>query len=363
MADKTDFNDFAPAVGDEAIKEKIEQAAQIKESDQEAYARLAKLSPGDYDRARKKEAESLGIRVETLDKEVSKSRGETGGSEKDSVATSLVQLAEESGVELWHGQDAKPWVTLVFDGHVEYHPLKGKAARRYLAESYYKERGRAAHAQGIQDALMVLEAKALFEGEEHPTYIRIAEIERTIYLDLTNERWEVVRITAHGWAVIPMDQGQARFKRARGMLPIPTPIPSDISIISVFSATGTPQKSVGKQKSLAEVIGIPANSSAWRLTVGFILCAFRGSIPYPVLVINGEQGSGKSTRAKLLRSFLDPSTAPLRSLPRDKRDLFISAVNSWVLCFDSQRSARLVVRRIVQGLHRWRGLCQGALYR
>lgn len=181
----------------------------------------------------------------------------------------------------------------------------------------------------------MLEARAVFEGEEHPTYIRIAEIEGTIYLDLTNERWEVVRINAHGWAVIPMDQGQARFKRARGMLPIPTPIPSDTSIISVFSATGTPQKSVGKQKSLAEVMGIPANSSAWRLTVGFILCAFRGSIPYPVLVINGEQGSGKSTIAKLLRSLLDPSTAPLRSLPRDKRDLFISAVNSWVLCFDN----------------------------
>lgn len=57
--------------------------------------------------------------------------------------------------------------------------------------------------------------------------------------------------------------------------------------------------------------------------------------PYPVLALTGEQGTAKSTAASMLRSLVDPSTVPLRSLPRDERDLAISASNSWVLAFDN----------------------------
>jgi len=44
--------------------------------DQAAFARLAALTPMQYDRCRKAEADALGIRVETLDKEVRRARGE-----------------------------------------------------------------------------------------------------------------------------------------------------------------------------------------------------------------------------------------------------------------------------------------------
>lgn len=37
-------------------------------------------------------------------------------------------------------------MTLKFEGHIEYHPLKRKAVRRRLAELYYKTEGKAAHA-------------------------------------------------------------------------------------------------------------------------------------------------------------------------------------------------------------------------
>ncbi len=43
--------------------------------------------------------------------------------------------------------------------------------------------------------------------------------------------------------------------------------------------------------------------------------------PYPVLCLHGEQGSAKSTAARVLRELVDPNTAPLRSSPREPRDL------------------------------------------
>src|SRR5262249_20593555 len=57
--------------------------------------------------------------------------------------------------------------------------------------------------------------------------------------------------------------------------------------------------------------------------------------PYAVLILTGEQGAAKSTMARLLRWLIDPNAAPLRSQPRDGRDLVIAARNSWVLAFDN----------------------------
>ena len=67
---------------------------------------------------------------------------------------------------------------------------------------------------------------------------------------------------------------------------------------------------------------------------GHWLC-LRNRGPYPVIALSGEQGSAKSTFSAMLRSLLDPNTAPLRALPREDRDLFIAASNGHVLAFDN----------------------------
>ena len=71
------------------------------------------------------------------------------------------------------------------------------------------------------------------------------------------------------------------------------------------------------------------------LVVAWALAVLRDRGPYPVLVLSGEQGSAKSTFAAILRGLLDPNVAPLRALPRDDRDLFISAANGHLLAFDN----------------------------
>jgi putative DNA primase/helicase len=39
-----------------------------------------------------------------------------------------------------------------------------------------------------------------------------------------------------------------------------------------------------------------------------------------------------------VRSLVDPSAAPIRAMPRDDRDLVVSASNAWVLAFDNLSS-------------------------
>jgi len=54
-----------------------------------------------------------------------------------------------------------------------------------------------------------------------------------------------------------------------------------------------------------------------------------------MLSLNGEQGSCKSSASAVLRNLVDPNAASLRSGPRDERDLFIAANNSWVITLDN----------------------------
>lgn len=91
----TDFNDLAQLEGNNAVKDQIEAATKPKESDEEAYQRLVKLSPAEYDRCRKAEAKRLGVRPATLDAEVTRRHVTAEGATFQGGA---VELAD---VELW----------------------------------------------------------------------------------------------------------------------------------------------------------------------------------------------------------------------------------------------------------------------
>ena len=69
--------------------------------------------------------------------------------------------------------------------------------------------------------------------------------------------------------------------------------------------------------------------------IAWLVQAARDRGPYPILAIYGEQGSAKSSGARLLRSIIDPNWAPLRSPPKEIRDLAIAAANGWVVALDN----------------------------
>lgn len=86
-----DFNDLARADGPAAVAAILEAAAEPEpelkaEADKQAIARLAKLPPFDYDRAREDEANRLGVRVGTLDRLVARERGDLAGDETSGSA-------------------------------------------------------------------------------------------------------------------------------------------------------------------------------------------------------------------------------------------------------------------------------------
>jgi DNA polymerase I-like protein with 3'-5' exonuclease and polymerase domains len=198
--------------------------------------------------------------------------------------------------------------------HRETHAVRSKALRLWLVRRFYEEYGKPPGSQALQDALGVLEARALFDGEERPVHVRVAEHEGAIYVDLANEAWEAVKITPEGVEVVcgPL----VRFRRRKGMLELPHP------------ANG------GNVEALRRFVNLKDDKD-WLLLLAWLVQAFRPTSRYPILILQGEQGSAKSTSARVLKAIADPSTTPVRSVPRSEHDLMIAANNSRVVALDN----------------------------
>jgi hypothetical protein len=72
----------------------------------------------------------------------------------------------------------------------------------------------------------MLEVRAQFDAPLRPIYVRVAEHDGRIYLDLADNHWRAVEIGLDGWHVISCPP--VRFRRAAGMLPLPLPVKGGI---------------------------------------------------------------------------------------------------------------------------------------
>lgn len=229
-----------------------------------------------------------------------------------SAATQLVEMVAEA--ELFHTPDKKAYVTTPVREHHETWQLNSKPFRLFLQRRFFEQTRSAPSAQTLRDALGVLEGKALFDGSERAVYCRLAEHADSIYLDLANDRWEVVEITPIGWQIVTMPP--VKFRRARGMVPLPCPVRG------------------GDIQELRQFVNVSRDED-WILLVSWLLGALRPIGPYPILALHGEQGTAKSTTSRVLRALIDPNESPLRAEPREERDLAVAAANGWCLAFDN----------------------------
>ena len=71
------------------------------------------------------------------------------------------------------------------------------------------------------------------------------------------------------------------------------------------------------------------------LLIHGLAAQLRPTGPFPVLVFEGDPGNAKSTTTRVCKRLVDPTLPEHRALPKDERDLFVAAANSWVLAYDN----------------------------
>jgi hypothetical protein len=235
-------------------------------------------------------------------------------STEKSQTVKLSELAGELSEELWHDHQGNGWATVIVQGHQEHWRLTSIGFRRWLRGKFLDVFGGVPGRQAEQDAIGMLESVAYYKGKQHEVFTRIAGSEGRIYVDLADSDWTVIEIGPGGWR--PVQPSPVRFRRSRGMLSLPLPTEG------------------GDLDDLRRFVNVTGDDD-WYLFLACLTAALRPTGPYPALQFRGEQGSAKSTVARVHRSLIDPSAAMLRAEPREVRDLMIAAQSSWCVTLDN----------------------------
>jgi putative DNA primase/helicase len=232
-----------------------------------------------------------------------------------SSATTPPSSGGSMDIEVWTTPDNEPYASLRRNGHREHWPIKSATFKSYLSYQHYQTTEKMLSQSALDDQRRTYEGQALFGGETHPVFNRIGTLDRTLYVDLGCSDWKAIAITREGWQVV--DHPPARFTRAKSMqaLPMPSLDGGDVNLLRPFLNT--------------------ASEADFQMLVAWLIGCFHPKGPYPILILNGEQGSAKSTTARVLRCLIDPANPIARSAPNSEQDLVIAAKHNHVLAFDN----------------------------
>lgn len=84
---------------------------------------------------------------------------------------------------------------------------------------------------------------------------------------------------------------------------------------------------------LKPYINLPENEQ--RLLVVTILTWFISDIPHPVIMLQGGQGSGKTTLTTIIQKIVDPCNHDVFVMPKNKEELIIALANNYLLAIDN----------------------------
>lgn len=198
--------------------------------------------------------------------------------------------------------------------HQQHHPVRSTEFREALRFIDFEAHGKVVPEQALKEAIDTAAAKGRFRGKAYQTYLRVAPVDDSIYLDLGRDSWDAVEVDKNGWRVV--DSPPCKFRRTPGMHPLPLPVRG------------------GNVSSLKELINLESLNDLI-LIVAWLVTVLRGKRPFPVLSILGEQGSAKSTMSRMVRNFIDPHKAQVKAISRSEHDLIIAAENTLIVAIDN----------------------------
>lgn len=192
--------------------------------------------------------------------------------------------------------------------------LRGRrdALRQSLAREYRRRHGRVPSSSALADALLVIAGEAA-EHERRSVYLRVAEHDGGVVIDLGDQAGRAVVVRPGSWEVV--ERSPVLFRRT-----------------AMTSELVEPTRP-GNVELLRELVNL--DDESWRLAVCWLVAALIPWIGHPILLLGGEQGTGKTTAAILLLGIIDKSPAPVTSQPKDPDSWAIAACGAWCIGIDN----------------------------
>ena len=204
--------------------------------------------------------------------------------------------------------------TATIGQHPETHEIKARGGfGRWLRSQYYAQTSRSLPVETVSRVVAHAEAMAVTPADVH---LRVASDGGCgLWMDLGDDEWRAVHVTREGWVV--EKRGSPLFRRTAATRPIPVPVRG------------------GAINELFEFLPPLAGDGPKALIKAWLIGSISGLPAYPIAMLTGPPGSGKSTSAEMLRTLVDPGFPKLRQRPRSVRDLAIAAKRGHVIALDN----------------------------
>ena len=224
----------------------------------------------------------------------------------------LIDFAKTDSVLFCDNQENE-YAEINLNGPTEIYRVDSPKYKGWLRRKYYYQTKSAPSKVSLDTAISTIKAIASFEGDKKDVYLRVAQVDSAMYIDLCNDSWQVVKIDALGWKIL--DESPVAFTRTSNMKSLPMPIEGgNISLLL-------------KHMNIYER-DLP-------LAVGWLLMSLQaGPGAYPVMILNGSAGTGKTTASRMFRKLVDPNKIDVLSKPK-LQDMRVIGATNHMLAFDN----------------------------
>lgn len=291
-------------------------------------------------------------RKETADKKPGKKRTER------TVADKLLDLAEELGIvaapqdegKYYFMTGCKPGDPFGSGGVLQ----PGRKLTSVLSHAYFDKYGKGASPNVVVDtARMVLYSlsKGKSKAYPNPRYCGFNRKGNRPYdrsepsnwlngnwefageIDLCDEHETVVRISSDSGVEVlkSLDSAEDRAKRQGLFLRDGTEKPLPIPVLNPNGSDG--RAALRKLRPF-----LNCSEADFRLVLGWLIHCMFSNVAHPFLMINGEQGSAKSTATEVLKKLIDPTKPLLQTIPHSQKDFVVSAMKNWMTCYENVSS-------------------------
>lgn len=192
--------------------------------------------------------------------------------------------------------------------------LGSQAFKESISTAFFEQHQKALRAQTLTDTIAQLSALARCKYDMRDVHYRVAKFQDKYYLDLCEENsTRAICWHAGGWQVV--DHAPVEFVRSDAMQSLPLP------------------QANGSIDVLWQFCNIPEHQRIFVIT--WIIDAWRPDTVYPGMELIGEQGSGKSTTADIIRMLVDPNACNLRTAPKTHEDVFVTAGVNHLVAYEN----------------------------
>lgn len=193
--------------------------------------------------------------------------------------------------------------------------IDGEVFKNYLLYKIFTEEQKI-NTEVINHIILLIKAKAQYDGETIITANRIGVKKGIFYYDLAKEENKYIRITSKGYKMVRES-------------------PIVFNKKSVTSSQVIPK--VNENYSLWELKKYfnVVNEEDFTLLLVHIISCFIPNTPHHILIFLGNQGSAKTTACRFIKKIVDPSSIDISAMPRGKEDLILQISNSYMTVFDN----------------------------